>query len=140
MPKDLANMTHAERLAVLTRELSSPSCVAKADEILRLIKDEFYDVLAVRDRAAKRHPDAALPLPTSLSNIDPASTPARATDARQGPTSIKTIADLLAQYRTHKGSPYHGLRFRTRENYDSLLRRIEQDCADIKLANINARD
>jgi hypothetical protein len=38
-----------------------------------------------------------------------------------------TISDLIASYRTEKASSYHALRFRTREHYDSLLRRIEAD-------------
>src|SRR5262249_50761993 len=35
------------------------------------------------------------------------------------------LIDLIMSYRTHKDSPFHQVRFKTRENYDGLLRRME---------------
>jgi hypothetical protein len=37
------------------------------------------------------------------------------------------VSDLIQSYRTDPASPYKALRFRTREHYDSLLRRIDGD-------------
>jgi hypothetical protein len=38
-----------------------------------------------------------------------------------------SVAELIAAYKSNPESPYRALRFKTRENYDSLLRRIERD-------------
>jgi hypothetical protein len=48
-----------------------------------------------------------------------------------------TIAELIAAYKADPASPYHRLLFKTRENYDSLLRRFERDHGSVKIADLD---
>jgi hypothetical protein len=50
-----------------------------------------------------------------------------------------TIRSLIACYRTDPDSGYRKLRYRTRENYDSLCRRIEKDRGDDLVSEVRAR-
>src|ERR1700722_15053777 len=50
------------------------------------------------------------------------------------------IADLIASYRTDKASSYASLRYRTRQHYDSLLRRIDGDLGERDIATVKTRD
>jgi hypothetical protein len=45
----------------------------------------------------------------------------------EGQPSEETVASLAQKYRSDARSPYLKLRHKTRENYDSLLRRLERD-------------
>jgi hypothetical protein len=51
-----------------------------------------------------------------------------------------TISSLAHLYRTDERSPFHQIRFRTRETYANLLKRVESDCGDVKLADLKAQD
>jgi hypothetical protein len=51
-----------------------------------------------------------------------------------------TIAALIAAYKSDKVSGYHKIRPATRQNYDSMMRRIEWDHGDKKLADLRYRD
>lgn len=50
-----------------------------------------------------------------------------------------TIRKLIADYRSDAVSPYQKLRYRTKENYDSLLRRLDTDHGSVALADIRYR-
>lgn len=50
-----------------------------------------------------------------------------------------TMLGLIRCYQTDQDSSYQGLRYRTRQSYDSYLRRIEKDCGDVRIADIDAR-
>jgi hypothetical protein len=133
MAKDPANMTHAERMSALMRELHNSACVAKADKMLELIGHEWLDVLGVRDMAARRHGDTstAPPMPVAASHAAVENAP----HARSG-----SVAILVDSYRSDERSPYHKLRFNTRTYYDSLIKRILEDCGDWKLADLKVPD
>ena len=45
----------------------------------------------------------------------------------------------MQRYRNDEHSPYKKLRYRTKQNYDSVLRRIEEDRGPVHLVDINAR-
>jgi hypothetical protein len=45
--------------------------------------------------------------------------------------SNEAVRDLLESYRTHPDSAFHKLRFKTKENYASLLKRLENDIGDV---------
>lgn len=47
-----------------------------------------------------------------------------------------TVADLIDRYRADERSPFHLLRFRTRENYESLLKRLRRDHGDTRLSDL----
>lgn len=134
MAKDPTNMTHAERMSALTRDLNSSSAVFKADKLLELIGHEWLDVLAVRNMAARRHGDTSLP---------PAMPVAQTTESDQSRDSAvtgKTISDLVDSYRSHEKSPYLGLRFSTRTHYDVLLKPILRDCGLKKVGDLKEAD
>ena len=133
MAKDPANMTHAERMSARMRELHNSACVAKADKMLELIGHEWLDVLGVRDMAARRHGDTstAPPMPVAASHAAVENAP----HARSG-----SVAILVDSYRSDERSPYHKLRFNTRTYYDSLIKRILEDCGDWKLADLKVPD
>lgn len=50
-----------------------------------------------------------------------------------------TVRSLIACYKTDRDSGYRKLRYRTRENYDSLCRRIERDRGDEVVSDVRAR-
>jgi hypothetical protein len=50
-----------------------------------------------------------------------------------------TIGALIEAYRSDDVSPYQELRYRTRENYDSLMRRVGEDHGATKIAEIKFR-
>ena len=50
-----------------------------------------------------------------------------------------TVRSLIINYQTDKDSTYAKLRYRTKEHYQSLLRRMDTDCGTERLADIKAR-
>lgn len=50
-----------------------------------------------------------------------------------------TLRSLIACYKTDPDSGYRKLRYRTRENYDSLTRRIEKDRGEMRVEDMRAR-
>jgi hypothetical protein len=50
------------------------------------------------------------------------------------------ISELIRSYRTDPDSPYHRLRYCTRNYYDSLCKRLEKDGGQNKLSSITARN
>ncbi len=54
MAKDISNMTFAERMVAITRELNSPAGVSRADETLKTLVNEYLAVLGVREQEAGR--------------------------------------------------------------------------------------
>ena len=133
MSKDPANMTHAERMSALMRDLHNPTTVAKADKMLELIGHEWLDVLGVRDMAARRHSDTSTAPPMPVPPLESA----RREDLR---SRSGTIAGLVDKYRTDARSRYSKVRFKTREHYDTLFKRILEDCGNHKLADLKVED
>src|ERR1044072_3241690 len=91
-------------------------------------------LLKFREFAAELH-GVVKPLPF-VSSPQPASTESSAPHRE----ALKSIDDLVVVYRGDDRSPYHQLRHKTRENYDSLVKRILQDCAGWKLADLRRED
>jgi hypothetical protein len=140
MAKDPAHMTHAERMAMLAHELHSPSVVTKADKLLELINHEWRDIYTMRESAAMRH-SVSEPAPSKPAAVPPkaeASPKETTSQERSGQSGVKTIAELADLYRNDKD--YAGLRFRTRVNYDNLIRRILRVGGDLKLSDLKAND
>lgn len=55
-------------------------------------------------------------------------------------TEPLTISKLIEEYRSDPASPYHDVRYRTRENYDSLLRRIHSERGKVQLVGLKAAE
>lgn len=51
-----------------------------------------------------------------------------------------TLAALVDQYRTHKRSPYHTVKFTSRRGYDRNLNRIVADRGNFKLAELRTKE
>lgn len=66
------------------------------------------------------------------------------TFAERSPPEPGTISWLIDGYKTHKHSKFFkpenagGLRFKTKENYRSLMDRLERDCGSTRVADIDA--
>ena len=46
------------------------------------------------------------------------------------------ISDLITSYRTDEASAYRKLRYRTRQNYNGLLRHLDRDLGHHEVADI----
>jgi len=121
----------------ILRNIKAPGSVDRIDAALRKIKENWELLMDLRALAAKHHRvTTAPPLPPTIA----ASGEARA-DRKSDAQSLEgSIESLVQRYHTHQDSPYHKLTFKTRENYDSLIRRIVKDCGPQKLADWKARD
>ena len=51
---------------------------------------------------------------------------------------IVTVAELVDCYHTDPRSPYHSLRFKVRQNYDSGIRRIVADAGHLRIVDLDA--
>lgn len=49
------------------------------------------------------------------------------------------ISKLIDAYKTDPDSTFHALRFHSRQNYSSLMTRLDRDCGSTAIAEINAR-
>src|ERR1051325_3046741 len=118
-----------EFVSELGSDLGSPRVVDDINKVLiRLLK--------LRDFAAEHHGITA-PQPVVLAE---SLRPAADGGAPRKPAPIEDIAALVEQYRTDARSAYQQIRHRTKENYDSLIRRILKDCGDLKLASLKKED
>lgn len=137
MARDPTNLTHTERMAALMRELSSSTCVTKAETLLDVIRHEYLDVLAVRDMAARRH-GLAVPAADPLPNAHPNTKPESPAEPQTNPIGAagESITTLIKRYQTDERSPYHKLLYATRTNYETCLTRIEHDVGGTRLIDI----
>lgn len=126
----------ADIVASLAADLASPRIVAAIDKVMR-------DLLDLRRIAVSLHGDPSQPTPVIVAGAsefilnDPPASPAKEQPLAG---SIGTVGNLAHLYKTDERSPFHQLRFRTRENYTSLIKRIVDDCASLKLADLRKQD
>lgn len=171
MPKELADMSHPERMAALMRELSSPTSVATAVRLLEQIKLEFLDAQEGYKMAARRHgasePPPSMP-PVEMATVetppkpdpkppvlvaetpDPTPAPAGTPPAVPEPVvpemplgdskGISILDNLALAYLTDERSPIHSIRHATRSNYQSLLKRVRDDCGHWLLSETTIED
>jgi hypothetical protein len=108
-------------VAAVAGDLASPRVVADIDKVIRHLLD-------LRKIAVSLHGDPTQP------------PPAVAVAPTAEPQTGGSIKELVDRYRADERSPYKKLRYKTRENYNSLLRRIVDDCGTKKLADLNNRE
>ena len=135
MSKTLTGITHPERMAALMRELPSPKSVATAVRLLEQIKHEYLDAYEGYNMAVRRHGTAGSPPPNPFFE-----TGYRMKAASDQAASNLTLADLVIRYRSDARSPFPKLRYRTRQNYEALIKRIVEDCGNEKLAALGTQD
>ena len=123
--------TRADIVAALAGDLASPRVVEAIDDVIR-------DLLGLRKLAARLHKVTTPPPFGASDNGAEAAHGQPPNDERQ--SDGWTIASLVHRYRTDERSPYRQLRYRTRQSYDSLIKRIVEDCGNEKLADLKARN
>ena len=67
--------------------------------------------------------------------VGPADSEVRRRPTQGGPT---TVGDLIKSYTEDKDSPYHALRYKTRDYYYHQLKRIQKEYGGLKLADLTA--
>jgi hypothetical protein len=98
--------------------------------------EKFDRDLALFRDFAEQHPDVAA---TVLKSSEPAPEPPAAAEAgvQDTPQTLVIVNDLVSDYRTDPKSGYQKLRYRTRVNYESQLRRIESDLGPVSIATLD---
>jgi hypothetical protein len=139
MAKDISNMTFAERMVAITRELNSPAGVSRADETLKTLVQEYLAVLGVREQEAVRQgittPAPTLPIAQSKVAAKPAETQIR----NDVSGTLARLAGLIDCYRTDDESPLKKVRFVTRRYYENNCKRLIAEHGDKRLNQITAR-
>jgi hypothetical protein len=114
------------RMAEMEKQLAD---AAELEELKRLAAKHNLVVLPA---------DAAPSLPElqpTARDVETNAFPWQSVPTRAGPT----IGDLVQQYRTDPRARYASLRFKTREQYEYLLRPIVKDCGSLKLVDLNTQ-
>jgi hypothetical protein len=107
--------------------------VAAIDSALEDIRQEWLDLVDLRRMAVRRHGDT-VPAPTMPTA--PAEPVGEAQIERDGFDG--NVASLIARYKTDPNSSFRNVRYRTREHYESLMRRIERDIGSELIRDIDA--
>jgi hypothetical protein len=138
MPKDIANMTFAERILAITHDQSSAAGVARADETLETLVNEYVTVLAVRQQGAARFGITTPPPSLPIAQTKPAAKPAESPTENDISGTLARLSDLIDRYRTDDESPLKKVRFVTRRYYENNCNRLLGDHGSEHLGQINA--
>jgi len=120
-----------DRFTILAADIASPQIVAAIDKALEDNQRERTELIELRKMAVRRHGDT-----TAGQQKPEAFTEPRVNQGAQ--RESLNVATLIARYKTDKNSGYSDLRFRTREHYDSMLRRIERDIGKELIEDMDA--
>jgi hypothetical protein len=125
---DQMSRKDTDRFAAIAADIASPRVVVAIDRALEENQRERGELIELRKIAVRRHGEPAVAV--------------RATEpiAESSNQPQNNIANLIARYKADSNSGYSKLRFRTRQHYDSLLRRIEVDIGERRLAALKAPD
>jgi hypothetical protein len=115
-----------ERARLLAEAASKATEAAEAAATAAAIDRDMaeYDRIAAKYNVTESAPRSKQSIPTQL-----------AAEASSG-----TVGALVEQYRNNELSPYKKIRFKTREYYDALIKRLLQDCGSLKLADLKTQD
>src|SRR5262245_39872283 len=116
---------------------TSRSDAAKAAAKARLL-EKFERDWADAERLASEYPDLFAILPGSAPHKAPPEA-APSETIKQGAQNALTIRELIGAYKRDPDSPYKKLKYRVRENYDHILRRLDTDIGHECVANFDAR-
>jgi len=126
----------ADIIGKLAGDLGSPRVVDDIDRVL-------VHLLNLRNMAADLHGvNVAAPvmLASAAVSANIAAAPEAPVVENKPQAESRNIATLVHLYRSDARSPYHGIRHKTRENYDGLIRRILKDCGDAKARDLVTED
>ncbi len=128
-----------DKLSELAADIASPRVIMAIDKAMEEIAQEWLDLSDLRKMAVRRHGESA-PAPNAPFALTPADTRVDLVSERLRKSNVPNIAGLITSYKSDERSTYKSLRFRTREHYDSLMRRIEVDCGERKLSDLKDAD
>jgi hypothetical protein len=127
--KDIANLPHRERRELLVRKVDSPEFGGLLARVLELMRHEYLDVVDIQKMAARRQGRDMGPIPPPPTDQGP---------AEAAPTqSGMLLVELIDSFQNDENSPYRKLRHTTRRFYDRLLKRLKEECPDVRLADLN---
>jgi hypothetical protein len=95
--------------------------------------------MADLDRLAKKY-NLVLRAPNSAPARAKSQSQTRKPKKKERQAANGSLAAVLRHYKSDEHSPYRSLRFRTRQNYDGLLRHIERDLGSKKISEIRSQD
>jgi hypothetical protein len=113
-------------VALLMGSIGSPEVVGEIKRALIENAQEREELLELEKMALRRHGDKPSSNPESQPHEGEA----------QGGFRL-TVGELIERYRSDAESGFQQLRFRTRENYTSLLKRLERDIGGDKIADFD---
>jgi hypothetical protein len=125
-----------DMVAEIAAGLASPRVVPAIDKAIAEFQQAQLSLYELRKAAVRLHGDATQPAPVTATAPSPP--PVKASPEPQG--GDLTMAALAESYKSHADSPYRNIRYRTKESYNSLIKRIIDDCGHAKLADLKARD
>jgi hypothetical protein len=126
-----------DRVTTLAANISSPEVIPQIDEALGEMREEWLELLDLRKMAVRRHGETA-PAPTMPGAPTEPIPPSQIDRKNDG--EVLSVASLIARYKADKDSPYGKLRYRTREHYEGLMRRIERDIGTELIRDIDGGD
>jgi hypothetical protein len=133
----MAKKTH-NRFTLLAPDLASPRIVPAIDKALEENLRERTELIRLREMAVERHGDSATaPREQAGKASTKVSTDLRNDQKNKHEDFDLSIASLISRYKTDGDFGYGKLRFRTRQHYDSLLRRIEKDMGSELIRDID---
>jgi hypothetical protein len=112
---------YQDRFTVLAPDLASPRIIANIDKALEENQRERTELIRLREMAVDRHGDIG----TRKTASPDASTALQTNQSAE--REQLSVATLIGLYKTNKESGFSELRFRTRQHYESLMRRIARD-------------
>jgi hypothetical protein len=133
---DSMSKKHPNRADLLAGDLISPRILSAIDKALQENGQERLDLLDLRKMAVRRHGETPPALMASAASIQeaPAAQPNEERLAIDG-----TVRGLISSYQSDPDSPYQSLRYRTKEGYKRLLRRIDRDLGPDRIKDFDAR-
>jgi len=108
-------------VATLMADIGSPRVVAAIQRAIEATAQQHQELVELKKMAVRRHGENPVEAEASAKSNDFA----------------MSFGFLIQQYRTDPESGFHQLRFKTRENYESQLRRLENEMAGDMIASFD---
>jgi hypothetical protein len=127
-----------DRVTILAAKMASPEVIPEIDRALSEMREEWLEILDLRKMAVRRHGEIGAAPMMPATQMQPEAPPEQQTHRpeKRGDFEL-TVARLIARYKADENSGYSKLRFRTRQHYESLLRRIERDIGPELIGDID---
>jgi hypothetical protein len=130
-----------QTLDKLGADILVPGVVSRIDDKIRESYEEIQSLLDLRRAAARLQRDTT-PLP-AIALLFERSDESKSRPAELVQPEIKqaglTVSGLIAAYQTHDGSPWKNIRHKSRNNYEYLLRRLNEEIGREFIRNIDAK-